>query len=189
MPLHTLQDLMVDNLKDLYNAERQLLGALPRMAKAAKTAALRDALETHRKQTETHLTRLEEVFGLLDLPARGKACRGMEGLIAEGKEVLDADGSSVVRDAGIIQAAQKVEHYEIAAYGTAATYAELLGQDEIARILGETLTEERETDEKLSALAEEDVNTRAVAATAEEDEEEDEARETTSAAHGRRRRR
>jgi ferritin-like metal-binding protein YciE len=142
MSLNSLQDLMVHNLKDLYNAERQILGALPRMAKAAQTPALKEALENHRKQTETHLARLEEVFGLLDLPARGKSCKAMEGLIAEGKEMLEEDGEDVVKDAGII---------------------DLLGQDEVARLLAATLNEERETDKTLSAIAEEDINTRAIA--------------------------
>ncbi|MGH7559524.1 MAG: ferritin-like domain-containing protein [Gemmatimonadales bacterium] len=197
MTLNTLQDLMVDNLKDLYNAERQILGALPRLAKAAKTPALKEALESHRRQTETHVARLEEVFGILELPARGKACRGMEGLIAEGKEVLGADGEDPVRDAGIIAAAQKVEHYEIAAYGSAATYAQLLGQEDVARLLGETLDEEKAADEKLSALAEGEVNDRAMRAGGEsegetedpESEVEDTGRASTTTRKARRRRR
>lgn len=191
MSLNNLQDLMVNNLKDLYNAERQILGALPRMAKAAKTPALKEALETHRKQTETHLSRLEEVFGLLDLPARGKACKAMEGLIAEGKEVLEEDGDDAVKDAGIVAAAQKVEHYEIAAYGSTATYADLLGQEEVARLLAQTLNEEKQADQRLSALAEEDINTRAIASAemdaTEMDEEDAEADDEPSSARHRRR--
>ena len=188
MSLNSLQDLMVHNLKDLYNAERQILGALPRMAKAAQTPALKEALENHRKQTETHLARLEEVFGLLDLPARGKACKAMEGLIAEGKEVLEEDGEDAVKDAGIISAAQKVEHYEISAYGTAATYADLLGQEEVARLLAATLNEEREADKTLSAIAEEDINTRAIAVGVGGEEEEEEEMEDRTGSGGRRRR-
>jgi ferritin-like metal-binding protein YciE len=186
MSLNSLQDLMVHNLKDLYNAERQILGALPRMAKAAQTPALKEALEDHRKQTETHLSRLEEVFGLLDLPARGKACKAMEGLIAEGKEMLEEDGDGAVKDAGIIAEAQKVEHYEISAYGTAATYADLLGQEEVAKLLSATLNEERETDKKLSTLAEEDINTRAIAVGTGGEEEMEEEEEDTGSSRRRR---
>ena len=187
MSLNSLQDLMVHNLKDLYNAERQILGALPRMAKAAQTPALKEALENHRKQTETHLSRLEEVFGLLDLPARGKACKGMEGLLAEGKEVLEEDGEDAVKDAGIISAAQKVEHHEISAYGTAATYADLLGQEEVAKLLAATLNEEREADRKLSAIAEEEINTRAIAVGGEDEEMEEEGDEEETGSSRRRR--
>jgi ferritin-like metal-binding protein YciE len=161
MPLATLHDLMVDHLKDLYNAERQVLSVLPRMARSARTPALRTALDDHRQQTENHVARLEEAFALLGVPARGKPCRGMEGLLAEGKELLDAEGDEAVKDAGIIAAAQRVEHYEIAGYGCAITYAGLLGHRDVAQLLGATLEEEKAADERLSALAESDVNARA----------------------------
>jgi ferritin-like metal-binding protein YciE len=165
MALETLQDLMIDNLKDLYHAEKQLVGALPLMAKGAKTEALRQALEEHLTQTRTHVNRLEEAFELLGLPPRGKTCHGMEGLIAEGKELLDTDTDDAVRDAGIIAAAQRVEHYEIAGYGCVITYAELLGQAEVARLLENTLDEEKKADQKLTQLAHDEVNARAADAT------------------------
>jgi ferritin-like metal-binding protein YciE len=162
MSLSSLQDLMVENLKDLYNAEKQILGALPRLAKAATSPDLRQALEDHREKTEGHVARLEQAFDLLGLPAKGKLCKGMEGLIAEGRELLEEDGEQAVKDAGIIAAAQKVEHYEMSGYGTVIAYAELLGQEELAELLGPTLDEEKEADETLSTIAEGKVNRAAI---------------------------
>ena len=160
--LQSMNDLFVNKLRDLLNAERQLLDALPKMARAASTPALRKAFEAHRKMTDTHVSRLKEVFGLMDLTPRGKACKGMEGLVEEGNEIIEHDGNEAVKDAGLISAAQAVEHYEIAGYGTAVTYAELLGNDSAAELLKATLAEEKATDKKLTELAERDVNHRAV---------------------------
>ena len=159
--LESMNDLLVDKLKDLLNAERQLLEALPRMARAARTPALRKAIEDHHRMTDTHVARLEDVFGLMNLPPRGKACKGMDGLVEEGKELMEKDGADAVKDAGLIAAAQAVGHYEIAGYGCALTYAELLGRDDAVELLRATLEEEKETDRRLSELAESDVNARA----------------------------
>src|SRR5687768_8854275 len=144
MALETLQDLFEDELKDIYHAEKQLLKALPKMAKGAQSAKLSAGFEAHLAQTEKHVERIEQVFSLLDIPARGKKCEAMEGLVAEGAKVLEEDESDV-RDAALIAAAQKVEHYEIASYGTLVTFAKLLGLDEASKLLGQTLNEEKAT--------------------------------------------
>jgi ferritin-like metal-binding protein YciE len=162
MALATLHDLMIDNMKDLYNAEKQLVAALPKLAKTAKTEELREALEHHLRQTENHVSRLENAFELLGVPARGKTCKGMEGLIEEGKEIMDEDGDDAVKDAGLIAAAQKVEHYEISGYGTVITYAEMLGEKKVAQLLEDTLEEEKKADQKLTQLAETAINARAI---------------------------
>lgn len=164
MALQSLEDLLLHDLKDLYNAENQILKALPRMAKKASSPELRRAFEQHLKQTETQVKRLERVFASLDEKAKGKTCKGMQGLIEEGKEIMSEDIEDDVLDAALIAAAQKVEHYEIAAYGTARTYAEMLGNNEAARLLQQTLDEEAETDKKLTKLAESLVNVEAVEA-------------------------
>jgi ferritin-like metal-binding protein YciE len=164
MALQSLEDLFLHDLKDLYNAENQILKALPRMAKKASSPELRRAFEQHLKQTEAQVKRLERVFATLDEKPKGKTCKGMQGLIEEGKEMLSEDIEDDVLDAALIAAAQKVEHYEIAAYGTARTYAEMLGNDEAARLLQQTLDEEGETDKKLTKLAETLVNLEAVEA-------------------------
>ena len=164
MALQSLEDLFLHDIKDLYNAENQILKALPRMAKKASSPELRRAFEQHLKQTEAQVKRLERVFGTLDEKPKGKTCKGMQGLIEEGKEMLSEDIEDDVLDAALIAAAQKVEHYEIAAYGTARTYAEMLGNDEAARLLQQTLDEEGETDKKLTKLAESVVNLEAVEA-------------------------
>jgi ferritin-like metal-binding protein YciE len=164
MALQTLEDLFLHDLKDLYNAEQQILKALPRMAKKASSPELRRAFEQHLKQTEVQVQRLERVFDTLDEKAKGKSCKGMQGLIEEGKELMSEDIEDDVLDAALIAAAQKVEHYEIAAYGTARTYAEMLGNREAARLLQQTLDEEGETDKKLTKLAESIVNVEAVEA-------------------------
>ena len=162
MKLNTLQKLYTDELRDLYNAENQLLKALPKMAKAASSEELKEAFEQHLEQTKGHVKRLEQVFEELDEKPKGKTCRAMKGLIEEGSEVLEEDGENSVRDAGIIVAAQKVEHYEIAGYGSVRTFAHLLGQNKAAELLQATLDEESETNEVLNRLAESVINPEAV---------------------------
>jgi ferritin-like metal-binding protein YciE len=162
MKLDTLQKLYTDELRDLYNAENQLLKALPKMAKAASSADLKGAFEKHLEQTKGHVKRLEQVFEELDEKPKGKTCRAMKGLIEEGSEILEQDGEESIRDAGIIVAAQKVEHYEIAGYGSARTFAHLLGQNKAAELLQATLDEESETNELLNRLAESVINPEAM---------------------------
>jgi ferritin-like metal-binding protein YciE len=162
MKLDTLQKLYTNELRDLYNAENQLLKALPKMAKAASSQELKDAFEKHLQQTKRHVERLEQVFEELDEKPKGKTCRAMKGLIEEGSEILKEDGEESVLDAGIIVAAQKVEHYEIAGYGSVRTFAHLLGKDKSAELLQTTLDEESETNEILNKLAEGVVNPEAV---------------------------
>jgi len=162
MKLDTLQKLYTEELRDLYNAENQLLKALPKMAKAASSEELKGAFEKHLEQTKGHVERLEQVFEELDESPKGKTCRAMKGLIQEGSELLEQDGDESVRDAGIIVAAQKVEHYEIAGYGSARTFAHLLGQNKAAELLQNTLDEESETNELLTRLAESIINPEAV---------------------------
>ena len=161
MKVNTLQDLLVVELKDLYNAEQQMVKALPKMAKAAASDELRAAFEEHLEQTKGHVARIEKAFKQLDLPARGKKCAAMEGLITEGKELIEGYEADTVLDAGLIGAAQKVEHYEIAGYGTARTHAELLGHRALADLLEQTLEEEKTTNQKLTHLAE-SINAEAV---------------------------
>jgi len=161
MPLTTLEDLLTENLKDLYSAENQLVKALPKMAKAASNPDLRAGFEEHLEQTKTHVERLEQVCKELGVTPKGKKCVAMEGLIEEGKEMIEEDAEDEVRDAGLIAAAQKVEHYEISAYGTARTWAEQLGHDGAAKLLQETLDEEVATDSKLTELATSTVNAEA----------------------------
>jgi len=150
---NTLKDLYVDELKDLLSAEKQLTKAIPKMAKAASSKELRAGFEKHLEQTKGHVERLEEIFTTLDVKPGGKKCVGMEGIIQEGAEVMAEDYDSDVMDAALISAAQRVEHYEIAAYGTVCTYADLLGESDHATLLGQTLEEEKETDEKLTELS------------------------------------
>jgi ferritin-like metal-binding protein YciE len=170
MALESMQDLFLNELKDIYNAEKQILRALPRMAKAADAPALQQAFNKHLRETEGHVTRLERIFKSLGQAARGKKCKGMEGLIEEGKEILEEEGAPEVIDAALIAAAQRVEHYEIAAYGCLRAYAQLLGYNEADQLLGQTLQEEEATDEALSALGEGGINQAAVAVGAEEEE-------------------
>ena len=162
MKMDTLQKLYTEELRDLYNAENQLLKALPKMAKAASSEELKDAFEKHLEQTKRHVERLEQVFEDLDERPKGKTCRAMKGLIQEGSEILEEDGDESVLDAGIIVAAQKVEHYEIAGYGSVRTFAHLLGKDKSAELLQTTLDEESETNEILNKLAESVVNPEAL---------------------------
>jgi ferritin-like metal-binding protein YciE len=161
MKIQSLQDLFVDELRDLYNAENQLVKALPKMAKSANSTDLQEAIEEHLEQTKGHVERLEQIFEKLELSPKGKKCLGMQGLIEEGKEVLSEDMEDNVLDAAIIAAAQRVEHYEMAGYGTARTFAKMLGQKEAARLLQETLDEESEANEKLTQLAESHINAEA----------------------------
>jgi len=162
MNLETLRELYVNELRDLYNAENQLLKALPKMAKASSSDELKEAFEKHLEQTKGHVERLEEVFEELGEKTKGKTCQAMKGLIEEGSEVLKANGEDSVIDAAIIVAAQKVEHYEIAGYGSVRTFAQLLGQDKSADLLQETLDEESEANELLNKLAEDIVNPEAL---------------------------
>jgi ferritin-like metal-binding protein YciE len=168
--IENLRELLVHELKDLYSAETQLVKALPKMAKAATDEDLVAAFEEHTEQTQTHVERLDRIFELLGEKPRGKTCEAMKGLIAEGQEVISEEATDEVKDAALIAAAQKVEHYEIAGYGTVRTFASLLGQQDVADILQETLDEEGETDKKLTEIAEA-LNVEAMAGA---DEEEDE---------------
>ncbi len=152
--LRNLRDLLVDELRDLHHAENQLVKALPKMAKAASNEELREGFDEHLEQTKEHVDRLERCFKMLGLTAKGKTCPAMKGLVEEGEEAIDTDGPDAIRDANLIGAAQRVEHYEIAAYGTARAFAETLGETKIADLLQDTLDEEGETDKKLTALAE-----------------------------------
>jgi ferritin-like metal-binding protein YciE len=162
MDIDSLQKLFVHELKDLYSAENQILEALPKMAKKASAPELRQAFEMHHKETEEQVRRLEQIFDSLEHQPGGHKCVGMEGLIEEGEEVMKDAEDDAVRDAGMIAAAQRVEHYEIAAYGTARTYARMLGNEEAAKLLQQTLDEEGETDQKLTRLAESRVNPQAM---------------------------
>ncbi|MHB1329406.1 MAG: ferritin-like domain-containing protein [Gemmatimonadales bacterium] len=153
MAHETFHDLYVDEIRDLWSAEKQLLAALPKMAKAASSPELQKAFKQHEEQTEQHVQRLEEICQSLDISPRGKRCVGMDGLISEGKEVISNGFDGSILDAGLIAAAQRVEHYEIAGYGTARSWAEQLGYNEQAQLLQETLDEESATNEILSGLA------------------------------------
>jgi len=161
MEMNSLQDLLIHDLKDLYNAEIQLTKALPKMAKAASDPSLKQAFQTHFAETEQHVQRLEQILQELDESPEGKKCKAMEGLIEEGKDLIDEDAEPEVMDAGLIGAAQKVEHYEIAGYGTVRTYAQMLGNDQAARLLQQTLDEEGATNKKLTELAMECINAEA----------------------------
>ena len=171
MELETLRDLYIDELKDLWSAEKQLVQALPRMAKAANDPRLAKAFNTHLKQTERQVARLERIFKDLGESPRGKKCVGMEGLIEEGKELIKEKPEPQVLDAGLIAKAQHIEHYEIAGYGTVRTYAQVLGEERQAQLLQETLDEEGETDKLLTQLAENSINVEAAEAEGEEEEE------------------
>jgi len=174
---NNLREALVDEIRDLYNAEKQLTKALPKMAKASTNDELRSAFEMHLEETQGQIGRLERVFELLDEKPRGKHCAGMAGIIEEGNEKLEEDLEDAVMDACIIKSAQSAEHYEIGSYGTAIAWAEALELTEVAQILEETLAEEKAADAKLSALAESGINEAATAGESEddsEDEDEDE---------------
>jgi ferritin-like metal-binding protein YciE len=153
MKLETLRELLIDELRDLYSAETQITKALPKLVKASSTPALQEAFESHLEETKNHVTRLEQIFESFNESPKGKTCEGMKGLLKEGDERVSDGGESEVLDAGLIADAQRVEHYEIAAYGSARTYAELLGENEAVRLLSETLEEEKQADAKLSQVA------------------------------------
>ncbi|EDY19052.1 protein of unknown function DUF892 [Chthoniobacter flavus Ellin428] len=158
MKLKTIEDLFHHELKDLYSAENQLVKALPKMAKAASNEELKAGFEEHLEQTKGHVERLDQIAEMIGKKLGGHKCKAMEGLVEEGAELISEDAEDSVRDAGLIGAAQRVEHYEIAGYGTAIALANTLGQREAASLLGKTLQEEKETDAKLTKLAETQVN-------------------------------
>lgn len=154
MKENNLKELYLDELHDLFDAEQQLIKALPKMAKAATSDELRQGFEEHLEQTKAHARRLEQIFESMGETAKGKKCKGMAGLVSEGSQMLKEDFEGKVKDAGIISAAQRVEHYEIAAYGTVRDFANLIGESEAASLLEQTLNEEKETDRKLTELSE-----------------------------------
>src|SRR5437762_13641381 len=163
MTLNSFDDLIVEQLEDLYDAEQRLVKALPKMAAAAHNSSLKAAFQEHLRQTEGHVSRLEQAFKALGKPAQAKTCEAMKGLIEEGEEVISAKGDPNVKDAALIAAAQRVEHYEIAGYGTVRTFAQRLGRSDAARLLQQTLDEEAATDKKLTTLAEQSINPKAAA--------------------------
>ncbi len=160
MEQNDLRELYIDELRDVYDAESQLVKALPDMAEAATSEQLRSGFEQHLEQTRVHVQRIEQIFNELGMKVKGTKCKGMQGLVNEGKKMIKEDFEGEVKDAGLISAAQRVEHYEIAAYGTLRTYANILGEQEAAALLEETLQEEKQTDQKLTELAE-SINVRA----------------------------
>ena len=161
MEMQDLQDLFIEQLRDLYNAEKQLVKALPKMAKKASDEDLKQAFTTHLEETKGHVERLEEIFAGLGKRASGKTCKAMKGLVEEGEEAMEEDATPEVLDAALIAAAQRVEHYEIAGYGTVRSYAKLLGNNAAAKLLQQTLDEEGNTDKKLTQLAESTINVQA----------------------------
>ena len=162
MSSDNLRELLIEELKDIYNAEQQLVKALPKMAKAAQNEDLKAGFLGHLEETKVHVQRLEQAFALLDEPAKGKTCHAMKGLVEEGAEAIKDNDASPVRDAQLIGAAQRVEHYEIAAYGTVRAFAQKLGETKVARLLDQTIAEEGATDKKLTTLSE-TVNSEALA--------------------------
>jgi ferritin-like metal-binding protein YciE len=175
MALATMHDLMIAELKDLYSAETQLVKALPNLVRGARTPSLSKAFEDHLEQTHEHVARLEQIFDIIGKSPRGTKCKGMEGLLAEAADMLGEDGDDTVRDAGIIASAQRVEHYEIAAYGSTLAFATLLAHSEVAELLEMTLNEEKAADALLSSIAEDEVNSAAPGMDAEEQEDGDDA--------------
>lgn len=161
MKVTNLKELFVEELKDLYSAEKQLIEALPKMADAAVSPELKKGFQDHLAQTKRQLSRLEEIFAGMEYSPRGKKCIGMEGLIKEGEEIIKSDMDKSVLDAALIAAAQRVEHYEIAAYGTVRVFAELLGETQAMRLLDQTLQEEGNTDKRLTSFAENYANQKA----------------------------
>ena len=172
MAVATMDDLFLDELKDLYSAEKQAVRVYPRLAKAIESEELKQALQTHLEETKGQVERLDRVFEILEKRGGGKTCEGMKGLIEEGQEMVEEVEKGPVRDAGLIGAAQRMEHYEIAAYGTVIALAKAMGQDEIANLLGQTLAEEKSTDEKLTQVSEL-VNSQALEDSEDEDEEDE----------------
>jgi ferritin-like metal-binding protein YciE len=164
MKIETMEDLFLEQIEDLYDAEQRLVKALPKMAKAATSAQLRTAFEDHLQETKGHVERLETIFSQLDKKAKAETCAAMKGLVEEGEEVVDSIDASPLRDAGLIAAANRVEHYEMAGYGSARTFAETLGLTEAASLLERTLEEEKQADAKLTKLAESMINDQALRA-------------------------
>lgn len=181
---NTLRDSLVDEIRDLYNAEKQLTKALPKLAKAATSDELRETFDTHLEETQAQIGRLERVFELLAEKPRGKHCAGIAGIIEEGSDILEDDLEGAVMDAALIAAGQRAEHYEMAAYGTVIAWAEALGQADVAGLLTETLEEEKAADAKLSALAEAGINEAATAGESEEMDEEDEEEKPATRSNG-----
>jgi len=180
MAIGTLQDAFIDELRDSYDSEKQLIKALKKMAKAAKDDDLRNAFETHLEETQGQVERLEQVFGLLDEKVKGKHCDGIAGIIEEGSSVMEEDFDDATMNACLIASGQRAEHYEMAAYGTLVAWARVLGHDDAADLLQQTLDEEKAADEKLSALAEGGINDDAASAGADEDEDEMTAKPSSS---------
>ena len=178
----TLHDLMIHQLRDIYSAEKQLVQALPKMAKNANSNELQEVLRSHLQETEEHVSRLEQAFEMLGVTGRGMKCKGMEGLIEEGKELLEEEIDPEVLDAGIIAAAQRIEHYEIAAYGTVCEYARVMEHDELLSLLDSTLAEEKHADQKLTTLAETGINAMAENGVLMESDDEDAAGEESESA-------
>jgi ferritin-like metal-binding protein YciE len=170
MSVETSEELFVEELKDLYSAEKQIVRALPKVAKAVQSEELKEAIQEHLEQTKGQVERLDRIFEILGKRGSGKTCKGMQGLIEEGSEHIEEIEAGPVRDAALIGALQKVEHYEIAAYGTVATIAEAMGQEEIKELLGETLQEEKDTDEKLTEVSQ-GVNSEAIGQGEEEEDD------------------
>jgi ferritin-like metal-binding protein YciE len=181
MAQNNLKSLYVDELRDLYSSEQQLIKAIPKMAKAANSDTLRKGFEEHLEQTRGHATRLEQILRGLGEPVKGKKCKGMAGIVAEGGEMMSEDFQGALLDAALISAAQRVEHYEIAAYGAVHAYATLMGETEAAALLQQTLDEEKETDQKLTELSEE-INSEAFSRGAEAGAEETTPRHKTAKA-------
>jgi ferritin-like metal-binding protein YciE len=181
MAQNNLKSLYVDELRDLYSSEQQLIKAIPKMAKAANSDTLRKGFEEHLEQTRGHATRLEQILRGLGEPVKGKKCKGMAGIVAEGGEMMSEDFQGALLDAALISAAQRVEHYEIAAYGAVHAYATLMGESEAASLLQQTLDEEKETDQKLTELSEE-INSEAFSRGAEAGAEETTPRHKTAKA-------
>jgi ferritin-like metal-binding protein YciE len=166
MPIKNVQDLLLNELRDIYDAEKQLVRALPKMAKGASSEQLRVAFKEHLEETKHQVERLEQVFEKLDTRTRGKRCEAMRGLVEEASEIMEEIKTPQVLDAALIASAQKVEHYEIAAYGSVRALAEACGHQEVAQLLDETLEEEKEADQKLNQIALSEVNQAALAAAA-----------------------
>ena len=178
---NNLKSLYVDELRDIYNSEQQLIKALPKMAKAANSEELRKGFEEHLEQTRQHATRLEQILSALGEPVKGKKCKGMAGIVAEGGEMMSEDFDGALMDAALISAAQRVEHYEIAAYGAVHAYAELMGESEAASLLQQTLEEEKQTNQNLTELSEQ-INSEAFDSGSEAKEEETRPRHKTAKA-------
>lgn len=184
MSVGTAEELFVDELKDIYSAEKQAVRAYPRLTKAVQSEELKEAMQEHLEQTKGQIERLDRIFEILESRAGNKTCEGMRGLIEEATTQAEKIEKGPVLDAAIIGALQRVEHYEIAAYGTVATLAEAMGHEEVKELLGETLDEEKETDQRLTAVAE-SVNSEALSGGEEEDQEESEGRSSRSSSNGR----